>query len=490
MRGVIISKQRCKGCDCRNETREPEQTGTGYTLIDWPCVGDDAIAPMSYFALFECSHPHPEGGSGTPFGGQMHWATAELRKECLTTGKYSQEPGAFAPYPTHPVYGSLQETTPPTVFGTNAIVRPRWVGETLFGGLRGGLHDADDDSDWLGRYWTLLDVTASPVQMTWLGSSVVPAPVYESVNAWNLWGRNEMRLTDASQALWPSLKHNVCVVSGDRPTLHNDCDDVASRCKCRDLGGIPPVLEVTLDCQNYPGTQTLTFERFKTPEGLPCGINFPDTSPCGLFFPLGGMGGVEPSCFPRKPGATAAIDNTEFTLSMWCDGENYHIEAYCKFYSATGTGSPCWESQGECVVTQLPGCRGMALAFETPPLECCCEADPPIETGCCPDNPVPRVLYADVSSTGCPALNGLTIPLTYDAELNWWASAGLNLILACSSGAWAISFQGFTNGCDFGTAVVDATTASCDPFELTWVGLANISTFCCVGETVDVSVYP
>ena len=522
-----ISLNRCEGCDCRNDTpvidpSEPDAVnaalrGTGIGSLsdkDWPCC-DEVAAPCSYVLLYECSHPYPateEVGSGsgsapfierkltgflqgqTAFDFQWIYPTVELKKECITGCRYSwnfnlitnptmaavdsQGLPLFEGFPTY----RLADVGP---FYSPEYVKPFWRPGNNIGCLVGEAPDY--------RLWSLVDISASPVQLTWdfhgvpgqndpllqLGKS---APVYEANGAWSRWGRNTMRLTDASRLEWPSLKREVCVAAVDFPYLHNECDTFAARCTCIDTGASQVTFIITITgCSNIEGTFSVLLNRYKAGDTLPCGVSFPASYPCGVFFSGGTIGSGPESCTVEG----VNWSGTSIGFLSWCDGTDYHVEVYCY-----NLATECWVSQGEATITlQEPTCKGMLLEFTLPPLDCCCPTDPPVENDCCPGG-APRTLYADVSSTGCPDLDGLTIPLTYDAVNDWWSSSGGNLILACpSGGVWNLSFQGFTNGCDFGTSVVTATTASCDPFALTWVGLANLSTFCCVGETVDVSIY-
>jgi len=432
--GSPVSPVRCEGCDCRNETVDadpyyPDQygiTGTGLSEKDWPCCNEEA-APCSYAVIAECEHEYPAteflgsasyGGllkpTGFPSGEdpKLLYPIFELKKECITGCRYSWNYNLITDPRMYPVDTSgvtLTEGFPTyrTVDGEIQHVKPRWRPGNNIGCLVG------EEPDY--RLWSLVDITANPVQLTWdfhglpgendpLTQLGVSAPVYESVSGWIRWGRNRMRLTEASQREWPSLRPEVCVVAVDYPYLPNPCETLLDRCNCMDPGTAQTSFDVTIaGCSNFSGTYTVLFSRYRQDLGdtLPCGVSYPASAPCGVFWSDNPIGTGEEICVNEGVNWTGSA----LGFLNWCDGANYHVELFCY-----NLDTECWVSQGEATITvQEPRCQGMYLEFTLPPINCCCTASTPCTCG---DINYSDSLTIEIVAPDCPAIDGLTANLT------------------------------------------------------------------------------
>ena len=506
MIGAILSPVRCEGCDCLNETVEVDpdlpaqyEPGTDRSGKDWPCCNEEA-APCSYVVIAECDHPHPAYedvgygyGLGTKATGfptgtepQMMYPVFELKKECITGCRYSWNFNLVTDPRVYPIdtYGVVLQEGFPTYRllegGGVQHVKPRWMTQSDIGCLVGEAPEY--------RLWQLVDISVSTVQLTWdfhglpgqndpLLQLEKSAPVYESVSGWIRWGRNRMRLTEASQREWPSLRPEVCVVAVDYPYLPNSCETLLDRCNCMDPGTAQTSFDVTIaGCSNFSGTYTVLFSRYRQDLGdtLPCGVSYPASAPCGVFWSDNPIGTGEEICVNEGVNWTGSA----LGFLNWCDGTDYHVELFCY-----NRDTSCWVSQGEATVTlQEPRCRVMYLEFTLPPLDCCCEA-PPISTDCCPDDPTPPVLTFAIEST-CPQINGITASLAYDGT-GWVGTFSTSCVGALSNGIrlycrtdlgspeWWVEFTGDV------TYNAAASLISCFPLEVELVDDAPFAPAIC-----------
>lgn len=122
-------------------------------------------------------------------------------------------------------------------------------------------------------------------------------------------------------------------------------------------------------------------------------------------------------------------------------------------------------------------------------MPCCCGNTP-----CCPGVKIPPTLHGIFTST-CPALNGLTVPLTFSVILGQWSffvdmtpcdtpspptedQNGFSLFCSVPSPSniWAFLTTGITagslsnNSCSLINSPITQVSAQCDPFQLVFQG--------------------
>lgn len=118
----------------------------------------------------------------------------------------------------------------------------------------------------------------------------------------------------------------------------------------------------------------------------------------------------------------------------------------------------------------------------------CGDCEPPtFSTPCCPENPIPKRLYATITDeTNCANLTGVVVELVADAGGVCWTGATtvpgipigdcvISMGLTCSGVEGGV--RTFALGQDCGLGATDGTTNSCDPLMITFTGVDIVG--CC-----------
>lgn len=266
------------------------------------------------------------------------------------------------------------------------------------------------------------------------------------------------------------LPVKICVMPISKPVA-NPCTTVAYKCACIDPGFCSTSIWASVaGCVGFSGLQRISLVRFYTVPGSLSGVSLPSSAPCGFFWGTLGLGDTSCSGYKNQLG-----------IQIWCDGVTYLIAVYCLKIDGT------WEFvPGAAITSIIPTCFGPELFFRLPEtLPCCCAEDgPPIETNCCPDNPIPRTLTAEAEITLCTECTGTgtasatyvegeTYP-TWDVDVTVCSRTyTIRLVCQPSDGggvAWTATMTDTDPDCGLGLPYGGSLVSSdCDPLEIVFI---------------------
>lgn len=267
------------------------------------------------------------------------------------------------------------------------------------------------------------------------------------------------------------LPVKICVIPISKPVA-NPCTTVAAKCACMDPGFCGTTIWVNVaGCKGFSGGQTINLTRmYSVGSGL-SGVSMPSSAPCGFFW-----GTIGPNSI-----VCSSVYKNQLGIQIWCDGVTYLIAVYCLKIDGT------WEFvPGAAITSIIPTCFGPELFFRLPEtLPCCCAEDgPPIETNCCPDNPIPRTLTAEAEITLCTECTGTgtasatyvegeTYP-TWDVDVTVCSRTyTIRLVCQPSDGggvAWTATMTDTDPDCGLGLPYGGSLVSSdCDPLEIVFI---------------------
>lgn len=449
---------RC-GCDCKNQTIDADSEASA-----WPCCDTfpDGV-PCRYAAIFECGRQLDlGGGNGLQ---QITCPVLELRKACFFGCEYvaattvaNAETCENLPSLTDVTTDAINPSFPPT-HDTGGYARHKADFRDVVPIAAGTI--CYPQADWVVDHWTL-DISADPVTLTYtnawaLGLLGRSGAVYQSIAAWDEWGRNTMHLTDATAAEWPELPRRICVVALDDPGITNPCDTHATQCVCCDPGTDEASITGNFSaCSRVAGEVTWTGTRYKSPTALPTGVSYPASNPCGVFWGTIGSGG---------DGCTNGGVNWSGSVGLmtYCDGETWAGKAYCY-----DTDLEEWVEQGDLTISNVEcRCGGVYFDVTLPTLDCCCDGTL-IVTDCCPDG-IPDTLTVQLSGTTCA---DFVTTVTWNGTTRWEGTVDIcGLTMSVTVTCDTLGTPGYVISVDYiaplgGTlAVTDPIVATCSPFE-------------------------
>lgn len=459
---------RC-GCDCKNQTIDADSEA-----FAWPCCDTfpDGV-PCRYAAIFECGRQLDlGGGNGLQ---QITCPVLELRKACFFGCEYvaattvaNAETCENLPSLTDVTADALNPAFPPT-HDTGGYARHKADFRDVVPIAAGTL--CYPQGDWVVDHWTL-DITAETLTYTnaWaLGLLGRSGAVYQSIAAWDEFGRNTMHLTGATAAEWPELPRRICVVALDSPGITNPCDTHATQCACCDPGTDEASITGNFSgCGRVSGEVTWTGTRYKSPTALPAGVSYPASNPCGVFW--GTIGSSGDGCANGGVNWSGSVG-----LMTYCNGTTWAGKAYCY-----DTDLEEWVEQGDLTISNVEcRCGGVYFDVTLPTLDCCCDGTL-IVTDCCPDG-IPASLTVDDGL-------GNSVTVTYSEPDGYWTytdytgpfggcAAPIIVDFRCVPGSgWAASVN--ASGSSASAAV------ACSPFE--WTG--TLTSPCDPFDTITITV--
>jgi hypothetical protein len=464
----------CDGCDeCRTDTIPADDEAH-----DWPCCEffPDDKAPCCYVVIARCRSEvihdlsFSDGCAAAANQALLMYPVFELRKKCYVGCEWVMDDCTEVEDQTT---DALNPSFPPASLTAGAISYHQ-------GDYRSGYTGCIASGSGPDR-WTLAvsGTAAGDVTLTLTHTAIVAwatgdgrtIPVYENVEAWNPFGRNRMDIV-AGYDDFPMLPKSICVVAVDDPGADdNPCDTHEDRCACNDftIGDSVTFNIVVTGCEGYTFPSTINLTRYKDPDALPCGVEYPASDPCGVFI---GELSTGDGCENEAGTWSGAV-----LLMFWCDGDTYNITAYCY-----DTELECWVEQGNATITELElTCDGTVyVEFTLPDMDCCC----PEEEACCPcvedDERIVEVNFN--SASGC-SLTGQTVQnsgstgcifiLDGLSDGDCQVDGGGNI--ECSDdGTWTLGVttsDGAMGGItDWSTPAMTLTVNSCDPLDLEWTG--------------------
>jgi hypothetical protein len=477
---------RC-GCDCKNPTIDADSDAN-----DWPCC--DAFpdgVPCRYAAIFECgTQLSINAGFDVQ---QITCPVLELRKECFSGCRYVAAT-EVANAETCENLPSLTDVTTDSIGGFPPTADTAGVWTRHEGDYRDVVPIATGticypEGDWVIDHWTL-DIGVDPATLIYTNSWALAllartAAVYEAVATWDEFGRNTMHLTDATAAEWPELPRRICVVALDTPGINNPCETHEQQCNCCDPGTDTASITGNLsNCGRLSGEVTWTGTRYVSPAALPAGVSYPGSSPCGVFW--GTIGSSGDGC--DSGGSTWS---GEVGLMTYCNGTTWAGNAYCY-----DTDLEEWVDQGALTLSNVEClCGGVYFDVELPELECCCDGSEPVDTSCCPDNPINRTLTAEGVLTDCTECTGTasgsaiyvegeTYP-TWDVDITVCSRTyTIRLVCEIVDGVptWTATMTDTDPDCGLGLPYTGSFISSaCDPLEVIFIW----SVSGCCGDIVE-----
>lgn len=228
--------------------------------------------------------------------------------------------------------------------------------------------------------------------------------------------------------LFCDYPEKVCIIPGYTDFI-TPCSSAANVCNCCDDGSCTATFIVTIDCSNFSPYAVIATRNAP----LPSGVSDPGGA-CGYFWNTFGV---------------------KWGLLVWCDGTNYKVQIYCLISTTYIVVCDTTATRDLCCPNFAIHwtCSNIVCANGTA-ANCCDNCGVPCE--CCTSPAYPRTLHLTITSSDCPAANGVVITLTNTGScedqggLGGWLGSGtvdcasfsFRLFIATNTCTWRLSFNG------------------------------------------------